>query len=106
MQNTEKKSLAHISLRWMVRECFRTSTGILFDPEQLKEIRLDPESLACVDVDGADKLVPGTPERENVGLQDRVEPQVDAEDQTDVRRKLNDELVATWWWWIIELLYT
>lgn len=38
-------SLARIPLRWMIRECFRTRTGIRFHGELLKEIGLDPARL-------------------------------------------------------------
>ncbi|PIL31280.1 hypothetical protein GSI_05978 [Ganoderma sinense ZZ0214-1] len=43
--DTEKHSLARIPLRWMIREVFRTGTGIRFHAELLKEIGLDPASL-------------------------------------------------------------
>ena len=43
--DTEKYSLARIPLRWMVREVFRTNTGIRFHAELLKDIGLDPASL-------------------------------------------------------------
>ncbi|KAI0756454.1 hypothetical protein C8Q80DRAFT_1128679 [Daedaleopsis nitida] len=43
--DTEKHSLARIPLRWMIRECFRTNTGIRFHAELLKEIGLDPATL-------------------------------------------------------------
>ncbi|KAM5539952.1 hypothetical protein V8D89_006455 [Ganoderma adspersum] len=43
--DTEKYSLARIPLRWMIREVFRTNTGIRFHAELLKDIGLDPASL-------------------------------------------------------------
>lgn len=43
--DTEKYSLARIPLRWMVREIFRTNTGIRFHAELLKEIGIDPTTL-------------------------------------------------------------
>ena len=43
--DTEKHSLARIPLRWMIRECFRTNTGIRFHSELLKDIGLDPDTL-------------------------------------------------------------
>ena len=36
MKNGERYSLAHIPLRWMIRECFKTKTGIIFDAHMLK----------------------------------------------------------------------
>ncbi|KAI0778879.1 hypothetical protein BD413DRAFT_609432 [Trametes elegans] len=41
----EKHALSRIPLRWMIRECFRTRTGIRFHGELLKEIGLDPATL-------------------------------------------------------------
>ncbi|KAI0675761.1 hypothetical protein C8Q78DRAFT_347430 [Trametes maxima] len=41
----KKHALARIPLRWMVRECFRTKTGIRFHGDLLKQISLDPATL-------------------------------------------------------------
>ncbi|KAI0642187.1 hypothetical protein C8Q79DRAFT_1013487 [Trametes meyenii] len=41
----KKHALARIPLRWMVRECFRTKTGIRFHGDLLKQIGLDPATL-------------------------------------------------------------
>ncbi|OSD00890.1 hypothetical protein PYCCODRAFT_1370341 [Trametes coccinea BRFM310] len=38
-------ALERIPLRWMIRECFRTNTGIRFHGELLKRIGLDPATL-------------------------------------------------------------
>ena len=46
MENDTRHSLARITLRWMVRECFKTNTGIIFDRHMLKhEIGLDIDSV-------------------------------------------------------------
>ncbi len=45
MSNKTRHSLARIPLRWMVRECFKTNTGIMFCSEKLREIGLDPTTL-------------------------------------------------------------
>ncbi|THU90421.1 hypothetical protein K435DRAFT_841466 [Dendrothele bispora CBS 962.96] len=45
VKNFTRHSLARISLRWMVRECFKTKTGIMFDSNRLRKIGLDPSSL-------------------------------------------------------------
>ncbi|RDB14791.1 hypothetical protein Hypma_016547 [Hypsizygus marmoreus] len=45
VSNKTRHSLARISLRWMVRQCFKTNTGIMFDSEALRKIGLDPSSL-------------------------------------------------------------
>ncbi|KAK0243677.1 hypothetical protein EDD85DRAFT_945002 [Armillaria nabsnona] len=38
-------SLSRIPLRWMIRECFKAETGIMFDSERLRDIGLDPATL-------------------------------------------------------------
>ncbi|TFK63859.1 hypothetical protein BDN72DRAFT_847213 [Pluteus cervinus] len=45
VSNHAQRSLAKIPLRWMVRECFKTHSGIMFHTEGLKNIGLDPEDL-------------------------------------------------------------
>ncbi|EKM79596.1 hypothetical protein AGABI1DRAFT_59288 [Agaricus bisporus var. burnettii JB137-S8] len=45
VSNKTRHSLARISLRWMIRECFKTNTGIMFESEGLQEIGLDPATL-------------------------------------------------------------
>lgn len=45
MSNKTQNSLARIPLRWMVRECFKANSGILFLSERLTDIGLDPTTL-------------------------------------------------------------
>jgi hypothetical protein len=45
VKNSVKTSLARIPLRWMIRECFRTDTGILFHLDELKTFHLDSNTL-------------------------------------------------------------
>ncbi|EEB99946.1 hypothetical protein MPER_00241, partial [Moniliophthora perniciosa FA553] len=39
--NETRANLARIPLRWMVRECFKANTGIMFDVDRLEKIGLD-----------------------------------------------------------------
>ncbi|KAJ7206376.1 hypothetical protein GGX14DRAFT_568347 [Mycena pura] len=43
--NDTRHSLARIPLRWMVRECFKAKTGIMFDAARLLELGLEPATL-------------------------------------------------------------
>ncbi|TFK32817.1 hypothetical protein BDQ12DRAFT_691934 [Crucibulum laeve] len=43
--NNTKPNLAHISLRWMIRECFKHETGIMFQKEKLTTFHLNPDAL-------------------------------------------------------------
>ncbi|KAK0221275.1 hypothetical protein IW262DRAFT_1296008 [Armillaria fumosa] len=45
VQNSTRYSLSRIPLRWMVRECFKAKTGIMFDADHLRLIGLDPATL-------------------------------------------------------------
>ncbi|KAJ7598621.1 hypothetical protein C8J56DRAFT_1039510 [Mycena floridula] len=45
VSNSTPYSLARISLRWMIRECFKTDTGIMFDTGKLQELGMDPSTL-------------------------------------------------------------
>jgi hypothetical protein len=44
--NNTRNALARIPLRWMIRECFKTESGILFDAAALRDIGLDPSTLS------------------------------------------------------------
>lgn len=45
VKNDAKASLARIPLRWMIRECFLSKTGIQFDAVKLEALGLDPSTL-------------------------------------------------------------
>ncbi|KAM6490034.1 Uncharacterized alpha/beta hydrolase domain (DUF2235) domain containing protein [Amanita muscaria] len=45
VENGTRQSLARIPLRWMVRECFKAKTGIIFDTASLYTTGLDPAAL-------------------------------------------------------------
>ncbi|KIK60798.1 hypothetical protein GYMLUDRAFT_225554 [Collybiopsis luxurians FD-317 M1] len=45
VKNKTRNALSRIPLRWMIRECFKTKTGILFHREMLKKVGLDPDTL-------------------------------------------------------------
>ncbi|KDR80887.1 hypothetical protein GALMADRAFT_277028 [Galerina marginata CBS 339.88] len=44
--NGTRPNLAHIPLRWMIRECFNKNNGMMFDPQAIKIIGIDPSSLS------------------------------------------------------------
>jgi uncharacterized protein (DUF2235 family) len=45
VENETPHSLARIPLRWMIRECFKTNSGIMFYTEGLQRVGLDPKNL-------------------------------------------------------------
>ena len=47
VKNGTRHSLARIPLRWMIRECFKVDSGIIFDMEMVKhEVGLDIDSIS------------------------------------------------------------
>lgn len=45
VRNGTRPNLAHIALRWMVREVFKAKAGMMFDPAEIRAIGLDPDAL-------------------------------------------------------------
>ncbi|KAF8349608.1 hypothetical protein F5887DRAFT_878546 [Amanita rubescens] len=45
VENGTRYCLARIPLRWMVRECFKTNSGIIFRTDSLREIGIDPSTI-------------------------------------------------------------
>lgn len=45
VKNSTRHTLARISLRWMIRECFKANTGIMFNSQRLRSVGLDPSAL-------------------------------------------------------------
>ncbi|CUA67584.1 hypothetical protein RSOLAG22IIIB_07453 [Rhizoctonia solani] len=45
VKNGERYSLARISLRWIIRQCFKCNTGIMFHSNLLEDVGLSPETL-------------------------------------------------------------
>ncbi|KAJ7907473.1 hypothetical protein B0H13DRAFT_1618403, partial [Mycena leptocephala] len=45
VRNGTRPNLAHIPLRWMIRECFKARTGVLFSATKLAKLGIEPSSL-------------------------------------------------------------
>ncbi|KDN37486.1 hypothetical protein RSAG8_10148, partial [Rhizoctonia solani AG-8 WAC10335] len=45
VKNGERYSLARISLRWMIRQCFKCDTGIMFHSNLFEDVGISPEAL-------------------------------------------------------------
>ncbi|KAG5341112.1 hypothetical protein C0989_011565 [Termitomyces sp. Mn162] len=128
--NKTRHSLARIPLRWMVRECFKANTGIMFDTDALRTIGLDPATLYPI-------VLPRSPQRLDAstelmekltrhGLLKRLRaywnrkanaaPSViittnnhtvideELEDLKDALSPIYDQLQLKWGWWILEIL--
>ncbi|KAI9066492.1 hypothetical protein FKP32DRAFT_1601720 [Trametes sanguinea] len=96
-------TLARIPLRWMVRECFKTDTGIRFHAELLKKIGLDPAALHPIVIDRPPPIEPSSVHLETVA------PPVPytTEEEHEVRDALSpvyDQLDIAKYWWLLEFL--
>ncbi|KAM6494621.1 Uncharacterized alpha/beta hydrolase domain (DUF2235) domain containing protein [Amanita muscaria] len=119
---TRSSSLSFISLRWMIKECILSETGIMFDLKYLKDD-------LNFDFDG---LISNKTEKQNPIMQDNElkEYQLKARDPKqayfdtlpipmqqprysmhalDILADIFDQLVLCWLWWMVEvvpMLYT
>ncbi|KAH8108020.1 hypothetical protein BXZ70DRAFT_29652 [Cristinia sonorae] len=115
--NDTRHNLARIPLRWMVRECFKTNTGIRFHASLLRKIGLDPESLYPIVKDRPPPLFAPitdatsrkpTHTRTDTGIS--VKTLVDKnlseeeEDLQDALCPIFDQLKLSKAWWILEVL--
>ncbi|KAJ6607609.1 hypothetical protein B0H10DRAFT_1921719 [Mycena sp. CBHHK59/15] len=131
--NDTPHTLARIPLRWMVRECFKTNSGIMFDADGLRGIGLDPDALYPF-VKPRPPALPLAGARirslksDTMPPQPAPQPQVQtlahyadgeptsptppgaaskSEEELDLADALSpiyDQLSLAWFWWILELL--
>ncbi|PPR06254.1 hypothetical protein CVT24_000926 [Panaeolus cyanescens] len=116
VKNEVRNNLARISLRWMVRECFKLNTGILFNRDTFKHIGMDPSSVwpkvkprppPVTEFSGAKPPLtrPLPIMGVNGALQD-VEDFVneEEEDLADALSPINDMLNISKTWWLLECI--
>lgn len=115
VSNGTRNTLARIPLRWMIRECFKTNTGILFHSSAFKQIGLDPATL-YPHVTERPQPVYGNAPKPNpdaLGPGDTTTSQCDpectftSEEQEDLNDALSpiyDQLRISWPWWILEII--
>ena len=88
----------------MIRECFKSDTGIRFHAELLKNIGLDPSALHPIVKERPAPLQPDTPHFNTVA------PPIPVvnEEEHEVRDALSlayDQLVLAPYWWILEFIF-
>ncbi|KAF9483556.1 hypothetical protein BDN70DRAFT_290759 [Pholiota conissans] len=118
--------LARIPLRWMLRECFKTKTGILFHIDGIKRVGLDPTRLYPDVLGRPDALPLDTYTAETSMIQDipksvpkkdddddddedllfgvELEETEEEADLKDALAPIYDQLSMKWFWWVLELL--
>jgi hypothetical protein len=116
VRNEIRNNLARIPLRWMIRQCFVTKTGILFHREMFPVFGMDPESLWPVVKPRPPpvKSLSATPNHEHkyipsvgtsrtlVDVSDFISEE--EEDLADAFSPINDMLNIAKSWWILEVL--
>ncbi|KAF7326521.1 DUF2235 domain-containing protein [Mycena venus] len=112
-----RHSMARISLRWMIRECFKTKSGIMFDCDGLRVIGLDPASL-FPHVTPRPPALPAGPLRirsissfeaahREAALRNPdqpASPSEEEEEMQDAQCPIYDQLSRAWLWWPFEVL--
>ncbi|KAJ7447203.1 hypothetical protein FB451DRAFT_1290648 [Mycena latifolia] len=110
LPNGTRNSLARISLRWMIRQCFLLQTGILFHRDMLRLAGIDPVTLyphvlvrplpllkTPQESQRSAKTI--TSSLTNCDFRSEEE-----EDLVDALTPINDELKRVKLWWILEIL--
>lgn len=110
--NDDTRNLARIPLRWMIRQCFLTKTGIRFHADGLRSVGLDPEALFPV-VKPRPAALYSLPSadadhvRDTTGatLVDTSIPQSEEEeDYRDALCPIYDQLKLAPYWWVLEVV--
>ena len=112
VKNGTRHALSRIPLRWMIRECFLTQTGIMFKADALREVGLDPSRLYPHVLPRPEALLLEQANPDRVGYKNGavsvVQPGVilseEEEDLADALSPINDQLSLSPVWWVLELV--
>lgn len=116
MVNETPNTLARIALRWMIRECFKTDSGIMFTSDTLPAVGLDPASLYPFvakrppALSGVGMKLQSIPPPNAVDASDKVDNLVTIERSEEEHELLDalspvyDQLDLKWHWWILEFI--
>ncbi|KAF9492308.1 hypothetical protein BDN71DRAFT_1451696 [Pleurotus eryngii] len=125
VRNDTQHSLARIPLRWMIRECFKTHTGIMFDCEGLQALGLDPGALypevlprapmtastGTLRIQDIPKPISGAPNETHLpnfadvgGYSSALYKSEEDHDMLDLLSPVYDQLSLAPYWWLLEVL--
>ena len=102
--NTTRHNLARIPLRWMIRQCFLTNTGIRFHAELLRTVGLDPGDLYPIVKERPEPLYysPNAPVPDGTAPGRRLTEE--EEDLADALCPIYDQLSLAKFWWTLEVI--
>ena len=118
MENGTPYTLAKISLRWMIRECFKANTGIMFISDALHVIGLDIKSLhpkiqkRPPPLPVADALIQRIPRTrykselehyDDIDNLEKINKTEEEHELQDAMAPIYDQLSLAWPWWLLEL---
>ena len=112
---TGSASLSRIPLRWMVRECFRANTGILFLSHTLSGIGLDPKTLfphvlprppplSTIHQESTAYTMAGPSRIEEPAVKENPPLSEEVIERSDALSPIHDKLKSRRIWWILELM--
>ncbi|CCL98902.1 uncharacterized protein FIBRA_00909 [Fibroporia radiculosa] len=108
VSNEDTQNLARIPLRWMIRQCFLTKTGIRFHSDLLHTVGLDPASLFPYVKQRPPAIysLPSHPREATAAtLVDASLPgNEEEEDYKDALRPIYDQLTLARYWWLLEIV--
>ncbi|TFK61376.1 hypothetical protein BDN72DRAFT_849746 [Pluteus cervinus] len=97
--------LSRISLAWMIKQCTLTQTGILFDPDALQELNIDPINLTIRE---SNLPLPASKALEDNGkATDSGSNSIAQSAATNfgyAAAAISDQLIVRPLWWILEVL--
>lgn len=103
-----ENSLSNITLRWMIKECYLSKTGIDFDPDLLLELGLDLTTLENNPQDAKTHNYQPLPQAPAAATaQDTTAMEVVfqfAKDKVDAFADKYDQLSIAPFWWILEII--
>ncbi|KAG6810882.1 hypothetical protein H0H92_009974 [Tricholoma furcatifolium] len=117
VENGTPHTLARIPLRWMIRECFKADSGIMFMSDGIRSVGLDPATLYPFVKPRPPPIPLGGAQLQNIpsaatqlqnfsGMDSLVEVTKTEEEQDllDAMSPIYDQLSLAPAWWILEVL--
>ncbi|KAG6867256.1 hypothetical protein C0993_005153 [Termitomyces sp. T159_Od127] len=110
VENGTPHTLARIPLRWMIRECFKAKSGIIFISDGLRKVGLDPASLYPCVQKRPPPLPVGSAYIQNIPTATQQKVQLSSgvseeeHELLDALSPIYDQLSLVPIWWILELV--